>query len=92
VSRWTPSKRSNLIRKLHRLGFDAPFTGTRHQFVVSSENRFSVGLLHSVPHAGLSRRHPGLRSAGAGTGSPRGEASGNSPYKPSAIIWWTKYG
>jgi hypothetical protein len=30
VSRWTPCKRADFIRKLHRLGFDGPFSGFRH--------------------------------------------------------------
>ena len=42
MSRWTPCKRSDFIRKLRRLGFDGPFTGTRHQFMVLSQKRLAI--------------------------------------------------
>lgn len=42
MSRWTPCKRSDFIRKLRRLGFDGPFAGTRHQFMVLSQNRLAI--------------------------------------------------
>ena len=42
MSRWTPCKRSDFIRKLRRLGFDGPFTGTRHQFMVLSQRRLAI--------------------------------------------------
>jgi len=51
VSRWTPCKRSDFIRKLRRLGFDGPFTGTRHQFMVLSQKRLAIpsNAEYSVP-------------------------------------------
>jgi hypothetical protein len=51
VSRWTPCKRSDFIRKLRRLGFDGPFTGTRHQFMVFSQKRLAIpsNAEYSVP-------------------------------------------
>jgi hypothetical protein len=51
VSRWTPCKRSDFIRKLRRLGFDGPFTGTRHQFVVFSQKRLAIpsNAEYSIP-------------------------------------------
>ena len=42
MSRWTPCKRSDFIRKLRCLGFDGPFTGTRHQFMVISQKRLAI--------------------------------------------------
>ncbi len=42
MSRWTPCKRGDFIRKLRRLGFDGPFSGTRHQFMVLSQNRLAM--------------------------------------------------
>jgi len=42
VSRWTPCKRAEFIRKLRRLGFDGPFSGTRHQFVVFGQKRLAI--------------------------------------------------
>jgi hypothetical protein len=51
VSRWTPCKRSDFIRKLRRLDFDGPFTGTRHQFMVLSQKRLAIpsNTEYSVP-------------------------------------------
>lgn len=51
MSRWTPCKRSDFIRKLRRLGFDGPFTGTRHQFMVVSQKRLAIpsNSEYSVP-------------------------------------------
>jgi hypothetical protein len=42
VSRWTPCKRAEFIRKLRQLGFDGPFSGTRHQFVVFVKKRLAI--------------------------------------------------
>ena len=51
MSRWTPCRRGDFIRKLRRLGFDGPFTGTRHQFMVLSQKRLAVpsNAEYSVP-------------------------------------------
>ncbi len=51
MSRWTPCKRGDFIRKLHRLGFDGPFSGTRHQFMVFSQKRLAIpsNSEYSVP-------------------------------------------
>jgi hypothetical protein len=51
VSRWTPCRRSDFIRKLRHLGFDGPFTGTRHQFMVLSQRRLAIpsNAEYSVP-------------------------------------------
>ena len=42
MSRWTPCKRAEFIRKLRRLGFDGPFSGGRHQFVIFAQKRFAI--------------------------------------------------
>lgn len=42
MSRWTPCKRRDFIRKLRQLGFDGPFSGTRHQFMVYEQNRLAI--------------------------------------------------
>ncbi len=51
MSRWTPCKRQDFIRRLRRLGFDGPFAGTRHQFLVLSKKRLAIpsNLEYSVP-------------------------------------------
>ncbi len=42
MSRWTPCKRGDFIRKLRRLGFDGPFSGGRHQFMVIGQKRLAI--------------------------------------------------
>jgi len=42
VSRWTPCKRREFIRRLRSLGFDGPFSGSRHQFLVYEESRLTI--------------------------------------------------
>jgi len=42
VSRSIPCKRRDFIKKLRQLGFDGPFSGTRHQFMVFGENRLTI--------------------------------------------------
>ena len=51
MSRWTPCKRSDFIRRLRHLGFDGPFIGTRHQFMVLSQKRLAIpsNAEYSVP-------------------------------------------
>lgn len=51
MSRWTPCKRNDFIRKLRHLGFDGPFIGTRHQFMVLSQRRLAIPSYseYSVP-------------------------------------------
>ena len=42
MSRWTPCKRREFIRKLRHIGFEGPFSGTRHQFMVYRQHRLAV--------------------------------------------------
>lgn len=51
MSRWTPCKRTNFIRRLRELGFDGPYSGTRHQFLLYGTNRLTVpsNTEYSVP-------------------------------------------
>jgi len=42
VSRWTPCKRRDFIRRLRQLGFDGPFSGTRHQFMIYKQHRLAI--------------------------------------------------
>ena len=42
MSRWTPCKRREFIRRPRTLGFDGPFSGARHQFLVFKENRLTI--------------------------------------------------
>jgi len=51
MSRWTPCKRRDFIRRLRRLGFDGPFVGGQHHFMVFGADRLSIpsNAEYSVP-------------------------------------------
>jgi len=51
VSRWRRCKHQNFIRRLRKLGFDGPFSGTRHQFMVYQQHRLAIpsNAEYSVP-------------------------------------------
>ena len=51
MSRWTPCKRGDFIRRLRKLGFDGPYSGTRHQFMLYSQKRLAIPSYaeYSVP-------------------------------------------
>ena len=48
---WRPLKRRDFIRKLRALGFDGPFSGTRHQFMIYGQHRQTIptNSEYSVP-------------------------------------------
>ncbi len=42
MSPWRPCRRREFIRRLRALGFDGPFSGTRHQFLVYQQHRLTI--------------------------------------------------
>ncbi len=42
MSRWVPCKRRDFIQRLRKLGFEGPFSGTRHQFMVYEKHRLAI--------------------------------------------------
>jgi hypothetical protein len=42
MAAWRPLKRRQFVRKLRALGFDGPFSGTRHQFMVLRQHRQTI--------------------------------------------------
>ena len=56
MSRWNPCRRREFVRRMRELGFDGPFTGTRHHFMIlglhrltiPSTNEFSVPMLRMM--------------------------------------------
>jgi hypothetical protein len=42
MSRWTPCKRQDFVRRLRALGFDGPWSGTRHQFMTRGDHRLTI--------------------------------------------------
>ena len=51
MSRWTPCKRRDFIRKLRKLGFSGPLAVTRHQFMIFGTHRLALqsNQEYSVP-------------------------------------------
>ena len=51
MSRWVPCKRILFIRRLRGLGFDGPFSGSRHQFMLHGNHRLAIpsNKEYSVP-------------------------------------------
>jgi hypothetical protein len=51
MSRWAPCKRRVFVRRLRAMGFDGPFSGTRHQFMVYEQHRLAIpaNAEYSVP-------------------------------------------
>ena len=58
MSRWTPCKRGDFIRRLRQFGFEGPYSGTRHQFMVSGQHRLAIpaNAQYSVPQLHLLNR------------------------------------
>ena len=51
MSQWQPCKRRLFIKRVRKIGFDGPYSGTRHQFMVFENHRLSVpsNAEYSVP-------------------------------------------
>jgi len=51
MSQWTPRKRRDFIRRLRKLGFEGPYSGTRHQFMIYEQYRLAIpsNAEYSVP-------------------------------------------
>jgi hypothetical protein len=42
MAAWRPLKRREFVRKLRALGFNGPFSGTRHQFLILGQHRQTI--------------------------------------------------
>ena len=42
MDRWNPCRRSLLIRRLRALGFEGPFSGSKHQFMTFADQRQTI--------------------------------------------------
>jgi predicted RNA binding protein YcfA (HicA-like mRNA interferase family) len=51
VSQWSPCKRNDFIRRLRQLGFEGPYSGSKHQFMIFGHQRLTVpsNKEYSVP-------------------------------------------
>lgn len=39
---WAPCKRRDFIKRLRNLGFEGPYSGTRHQFMIFNNHRMAI--------------------------------------------------
>ncbi len=55
MKRWIPCTRRDFVRRLQQLGFDGPYSGTRHQFVLYKHHRLAIpsNAEYSVPQLRL---------------------------------------
>ena len=62
MGRWTPCKRREFIRRLRVLGFDGPFSGARHQFLIQDEYRLTIpsDKEYSVPQLRMMLRETAI--------------------------------
>jgi len=51
MNQWRPCKRRLFIKRLRQVGFDGPYSGTRHQFMVYGNHRMGIpsNSEYSVP-------------------------------------------
>jgi hypothetical protein len=51
MSRWSPCKRGDFVRRLRQLGFDGLYSGAEHQFMIYGQHRLTVpsNAEYSVP-------------------------------------------
>lgn len=42
MSLWNPCKRRVFLQRLRKLGFEGPYSGTRHQFMIYLEHRLAI--------------------------------------------------
>ncbi len=61
MSQWSPCKRGEFIRRLRRLGFDGPYSGSKHHFLVFDQHRLTVpsNSEYSVPQLKMMLREAG---------------------------------
>jgi predicted RNA binding protein YcfA (HicA-like mRNA interferase family) len=62
MSRWSPCKRSDFIRRLRGLGFEGPFSGGKHHFMVFRQGRLAIPSNdeYSVPQLKMMIREVGV--------------------------------
>jgi hypothetical protein len=61
MSQWSPCKRIDFVRRLRRLGFDGPYSGSKHEFLVFENHRLTVptNSEFSVPQLRMMLREAG---------------------------------
>lgn len=71
MSRMTPLSRKELIRRLRRLGFDGPYHGGKHDFMLRTSDRMRLALPREDAKSreiGIELQKRILREIGVSTG------------------------
>lgn len=42
MTRWSPCKRRDFVKRVQKLGFEGPISGTRHQFMIYQHHRLTI--------------------------------------------------
>ncbi len=65
MATWNPCKRREFIRKLRQLGFEGPFAGKAHEFMVNAGRRQTIptNAEYSVPQLRMVLRQIQVRLA-----------------------------
>lgn len=42
MNRWNPCRRNTFVRRLRTLGFDGPYSGSKHQFMTFANHRLTI--------------------------------------------------
>lgn len=42
MPKWSPCKRQDFIKRLRKLGFDGPYAGSRHEFMLFNNHRLTI--------------------------------------------------
>ena len=61
MSKWNPCKRHEFVRKLRTLGFEGPYSGSKHHFMTIGHYRLTVpsNSEYSVPQLKMMVREVG---------------------------------
>lgn len=58
MSRWSPCKRNDFVRRLQKLGFSGLYSGAKHQFMLFGQQRLTIhsNAEYSVPQLRMMMR------------------------------------
>jgi hypothetical protein len=61
MSQWSPCKRVDFIRRLRRIGFNGPYSGPKHEFLVFDNHRMTIptNSEFTVPQSRMMLREAG---------------------------------
>ena len=48
MTRWSPCKRRDFVKRLQKLDFEGPVSGTRHQFMIYQQHRLTIHRIMNI--------------------------------------------